>query len=123
MDWFSPARLAAFKGNTQLLAGHLPQARSTLLQALGAMTPGEEKQRTVVYADLAAVEAASGKAEAACEYAGKALDQLALTWYAIGMDRVREVRRALTPNQHESCVRALDDRLYDWATTLSVLRR
>jgi hypothetical protein len=25
--WFSPVRLAAFKGNTQLKAGHLPQAR------------------------------------------------------------------------------------------------
>jgi hypothetical protein len=123
MDWFSPARLAAFKGNTQLLAGHLPQARAGLLQALEAMTPGEEKQRTVVYGDLAAVEAASGNPEEACEYAGKALDQLALTWYATGMDRVREVRRALTPHQHESCVRDLDDRLYDWSTTLSVLRR
>jgi hypothetical protein len=123
MDWFSPARLAAFKGNTQLLAGHLPQARAALLQALEAMTPGEEKQRTVVYGDLAAVEAASGKPEEACAYAGKALDQLALTWYATGMDRVREVRRALTPHQHESCVRDLDDRLYDWSTTLSALRR
>jgi hypothetical protein len=123
MDWFSPARLAAFKGNTQLLAGHLPQARAALLQALEAMTPGEEKQRTVVYGDLAAVEAASGNPEEACEYAGKALDQLALTWYATGMDRVREVRRALTPHQHERCVRDLDDRLYDWSTTLSALRR
>ncbi|MGX5210093.1 transcriptional regulator [Streptomyces violaceus] len=123
MDWFSPARLAAFKGNTQLLAGHLPQARAALLQALEAMAPGEEKQRTVVYGDLAAVEAASGNPEASCEYAGKALDQLALTWYATGMDRVREVRRALTPHQHQSCVRDLDDRLYDWSTTLSVLRR
>ncbi|MFF5841930.1 transcriptional regulator [Streptomyces massasporeus] len=123
MDWFSPARLAAFKGNTQLLAGHLPQARAALLQALEAMTPGEEKQRTVVYGDLAAVEAASGNPEEACEYAGKALDQLALTWYATGMDRVREVRRALTQHQHESCVRDLDDRLYDWSTTLSALRR
>ncbi|MGX1562054.1 transcriptional regulator [Streptomyces sp. NPDC055506] len=123
MDWFSPARLAAFKGNTQLLAGHLPQARAALLQALEAMTPGEEKQRTVVYGDLAAVEAASGNPDAACEYAGKALDQLARTWYATGMDRVREVRRALTPHQHQSCVRELDDRLYDWSTTLSVLRR
>lgn len=34
MDWFSPARLAAFKGNTQLKASHLPQARATLTQAL-----------------------------------------------------------------------------------------
>jgi tetratricopeptide (TPR) repeat protein len=123
MDWFSPARLAAFKGNTQLLAGHLPQARAALLQALEAMTPGEEKQRTVVYGDLAAVEAASGNPEKACEYAGKALDQLALTWYTTGMDRVREVRRALTVHQRERCVRDLDDRLYDWSTTLSALRR
>lgn len=29
MDWFTPVRLAAFKGNTQLKAGHLPQARHT----------------------------------------------------------------------------------------------
>ncbi|WP_121747186.1 transcriptional regulator [Streptomyces sp. E2N166] len=123
MDWFSPARLAAFKGNTQLLAGHLPQARETLLEALEAMTSGEEKQRTVVYGDLAAVEAASGNAEGACAYAGQALDQLALTWYATGMDRVREVRRALAPHQHERCVRDLDDRLYDWSTTVSALSR
>ncbi|MFG3657286.1 transcriptional regulator [Streptomyces sp. NPDC047706] len=123
MDWFSPARLAAFKGNTQLLAGHLPQAREALIGALEAMSPGEEKQRTVVYGDLAAVEAASGNPEKACEYAGLALDQLATTWYATGMDRVREVRRALTPHQHERCVRDLDDRLYDWSTTLSALGR
>jgi tetratricopeptide (TPR) repeat protein len=123
MDWFSPARLAAFKGNTQLLAGHLPQARETLLAALEAMSPGEEKQRTVVYADLAAVEAASGNPEAACAYAGQALDQLTATWYAAGMDRVREVRRALAPHQHERCVRELDDRLYDWSTTVSALSR
>ncbi|MEU8847811.1 transcriptional regulator [Streptomyces sp. NPDC048564] len=123
MDWFSPARLAAFKGNTQMIAGHLPQARETLLGALDAMSPGEDKQRTVVYGDLAAVEAASGKPERACEYAGRALDQLAVTWYATGMDRVREVRRALAPHQHERCVRDLDDRLYDWSTTVSALSR
>lgn len=123
MDWFSPARLAAFKGNTQLLAGHLPQARESLLEALETMAPGEEKQRTVVYGDLAAVEASSGNTEEACSYVGEALDQLALTWYATGMDRVRDVRRALTPHQHERCVRDLDDRLYDWSTTVSALSR
>ncbi|MEV6289893.1 transcriptional regulator [Streptomyces sp. NPDC051896] len=123
MDWFSPARLAAFKGNTQMIAGHLPQARESLLEALASMTPAEDKQRSVVYGDLAAVEAASGNPEQACEYAGKALDQLSVTWYATGMDRVREVRRALTPHQHERCVRDLDDRLYDWSMTLSALSR
>ncbi|MFJ4646812.1 transcriptional regulator [Streptomyces bobili] len=123
MDWFSPARLAAFKGNTQLIAGHLPQARETLLVALDAMTPTEDKQRSVIFGDLAAVEAAAGEPQRACSYAVQALDQLALTWYATGMDRIREVRRMLAPHQHERCVRDLDDRLYDWRTTVSALNR
>ncbi|MCU7706368.1 helix-turn-helix domain-containing protein [Streptomyces albidoflavus] len=123
MDWFSAGRLAAFKGNTQLRAGHLPQARDTLLAALDALETGEEKQRSVLLGDLAATEAARGRPEAACQYAVRALDQLELTWYAVGMDRVREVRRALTPHQQEQCVRDLDDRLYGWSTTVSALSR
>ncbi|MGC5035340.1 helix-turn-helix domain-containing protein [Streptomyces sp. DT190] len=123
LDWFSPVRLAAFKGNTQLKAGHLPQARETLLGVLEALDPAEEKQSTVVLGDLAAVEATAGDPEAACGYALRALDQLERTWYAMGMDRVREVRRALTPHQHERCVRELDDRLYGWSTTVSALAR
>lgn len=121
LDWFSPVRLAAFKGNTQLKAKHLPQARETLLGVLDALDPMEEKQQTVVLGDLAAVEAAAGDPEAACGYAVRALDQLARTWYAMGMDRVREVRRQLAPYQHEQCVRDLDDRLYGWSTTVSAL--
>ncbi|MBQ1090648.1 helix-turn-helix transcriptional regulator [Streptomyces sp. B93] len=123
LDWFSAVRLAAFKGNTQLKAGHLPQARSTLLEVLDALGPAEEKQSTVVLGDLAAVEVAAGDPGAACGYAVRALDQLERTWYATGMDRVREVRRALAPHQHERCVRELDDRLYGWSTTVSALAR
>ncbi|MEU0671377.1 helix-turn-helix transcriptional regulator [Streptomyces sp. NPDC006172] len=123
LDWFSPVRLAAFKGNTQLKAGHVPQARETLLGVLEALAPAEEKQRTVILGDLAAVEAAASDPEAACGYAIRALDQLERTWYAMGMDRVREVRRALAPHQHERCVRDLDDRLYGWSTTVSALAR
>ncbi|WP_331763024.1 helix-turn-helix domain-containing protein (plasmid) [Streptomyces sp. NBC_01590] len=123
MDWFTAVRLAAFKGNTQLKAGHLPQARTTLLAVLDDMPATEDKQRTVIYGDLAAVEAAAGNPEQACEYACRALDQLEVTWYAMGMDRVREVRRSLAPHQHEQCVRDLDDRLYGWATTVSALAR
>ncbi|WP_329115479.1 transcriptional regulator [Streptomyces sp. NBC_01465] len=123
MDWFSPVRLAAFKGNTQLRAGHFPQARTTLLQVLDELGPESDKQRTVIYGDLAAVEAATSNPEEACRYALLALDQLAITWYATGMDRVREVRRSLTPHQHEQCVRDLDDRLYGWGTTVSALAR
>ncbi len=123
MDWFGSVRLAAFKGNTQLAAGHLPQARSTLLAVLDDLSSDADKQRTVVLADLAAVEAVADKPEAACRYATQALDQLQVTWYAVGMERIREVRRQLVPHQHERCVRELDDRLYDWATTVSALAR
>ncbi|MFC9337382.1 transcriptional regulator [Streptomyces sp. NPDC057020] len=123
LDWFGPVRLAAFKGHTQLAAGHLPQARQTLIQVLDALEPSEDKQRTVILGDLAAVEAADRNPEKACEYAVAALDQLRQTWYSTGMDRIREVRRALTPWQHETCVRDLDDRLYDWETTVSALGR
>ncbi|WP_406410477.1 helix-turn-helix transcriptional regulator [Streptomyces sp. NBC_01614] len=123
LDWFSPVRLAAFKGNTQLRAGHLPQARATLLEVLQTLDSSDEKQTTVVLGDLAAVEAAAGDPDAACRYAVRALDQLERTWYAMGMDRVREVRRALAPHQHERCVRELDDQLYGWSTTVSALAR
>ncbi|WP_137991285.1 helix-turn-helix domain-containing protein [Streptomyces vilmorinianum] len=123
MDWFSPVRLAAFKGNTQLKAGHLPQARTTLLQVLEDLPPADDKQRTVILGDLAAVEAAASNPEAACGYAVRALEQLGTTWYATGMERVREVRRALAPWQHERCVRDLDDQLYGWGTTVSALAR
>ena len=72
---------------------------------------------------MAAVEAADHHPEDACRYATQALDQLAITWYATGMDRIREVRRSLTPWQNQQCVRDLDDRLYDWGTTVSALQR
>jgi hypothetical protein len=121
--WFSPMRLAAFKGNTQLKAGHLPQAKETLTAALNEATPADDKQRTVILGDLAAVEAAQRNPEAACSYAEQALQQLAITWYATGMDRILDVRKALQPWAEQDCVQALDDQLYGWQATLSSLQR
>jgi len=120
--WFSPVRLAAFKGNTQLKAGDLIQARETLTGALQAASVTDDKQRTVILGDLAAVEAAHGDPETACQYAEQALDQIGRTWYATGMDRVLEVRKALQPWAGQDCVQRLDDRLYGWKTTLSTLQ-
>jgi tetratricopeptide (TPR) repeat protein len=120
--WFSPVRLAAFKGNTQLKAGHLRQAQETLAAALEAASLADDKQRTVILSDLAAVEAAQGDPEAACRYAEQALDQLGRTWYATGMDRVIEARKALQRWAGQECVQRLDDRLYGWQTTLSALQ-
>ena len=121
--WFSPMRLAAFKGNTQLKSGHLPQAKETLTAAINAATPTDDKQRTVILGDLAAVEAAERNPEAACDYAEQALQQLAITWYATGMDRVLDVRKALQPWAEQDCVQAFDDQLYGWQATLSSLQR
>jgi hypothetical protein len=116
-------RLAAFKGNTQLKAGRPAQARDTLTGVLSALPADEGKQRTVVLGDLAAAEAAQQHPDAACIWAEVALDQLAITWYATGMERIRDVRQALEPWADSDCVRRLDDRLYGWQTTLSALRR
>ncbi len=122
-DWFTPVRLAAFKGNTQLKAGHLPQAQETLTAALTNATSADDKQRTVILGDLAAVAAAQHHPEAACVHAEQALQQLAITWYATGMNRVLEVRKALQQWAGQDCVQALDDQLYGWQATLSTLQR
>jgi tetratricopeptide (TPR) repeat protein len=121
--WFSPVRLAAFKGNTQLKAGRYAQAHETLTAALEALPTDEGKQRTVILGDLAAVEVARKHPDEACAHAQEALDQLGITWYAMGMERIREVRQSLQPWADTDCVRQLDDRLYGWQTTLSALRR
>ncbi len=81
------------------------------------------KQRTIILGDLAAVEAAAGKPEEACRWANEALDQLSVTWYAVGMDRIRDVRKRLHAWRNEPWVRNLDDRMYGWGTTVSALQR
>lgn len=121
-DWFSAARLAAFKGNTQLKAGQLRRARDTLSRALDELAGTDVKQRAVILGDLAAVEVAAEDAPAACQRAVEALNNLSTVWYAAGMERIREVRRGLRPWQGEPCVRELDDRLYGWETTVSAIR-
>ncbi|MGV9263452.1 transcriptional regulator [Kitasatospora sp. NPDC003701] len=121
--WFSRVRLHAFRGNTELLAGLIPQARTTLEQTLAELPETDGKQRTVVLADLAAVEAAARRPDEACALLEQALDQLDITWYATGAERVRDARRALAPWQESAAVRRVDDRLYSWAATLSSLQR
>jgi hypothetical protein len=122
MDWFSTVRLAAFKGNTLLAAGHSRRARDTLQAALDQLGEGDAKQRAVVLADLAAAELAAGDVATACDLLGQALDQLAVTWYLTGMERIRGVRRLLHAHRDEQVVRDFDDRLYGWEATLTATR-
>ena len=121
LDWFSPVRLAGFKGNTLMVARQAGAARETLQLVLDQLPAGAAKQRSVILADLAAVAVADSDPEQACALAETALEHLARYWYATGMDRVRAVRQSLTRWESLPCVRRLDERLYDWDTTVSAL--
>ena len=121
LDWFSPVRLAGFKGNTLLIARQPGPARDTLQDVLDRLPEDSAKQRSVILGDLAAVAVSEKDPERACALAEEALDHLARYWYATGMDRVRAVRESLTKWESRPCVRQLDERLYDWNTTVNAL--
>lgn len=121
LDWFSPVRLAGFKGNTLLADRQSGPARDTLKGVLDQLPDGAGKQRTVVLADLAAVAVSEGDPEEACRLAEQAIEQLGRTWYATGMERVRAVRASLSQWESLPSVRRLDERLYDWNTTISAV--
>ncbi|MFE3102267.1 hypothetical protein [Nocardia tengchongensis] len=121
LDWFSRARLAGFKGNTQIAAGHGVAARQTLERALTELSVDAIKQRAVLYADLAAAEVLDRNPEKACEHLGQALELLGEHWYATAMDRVRAVRQTLREWDSLSAVRDLDDQLYNWHTMIRSL--
>lgn len=121
LDWFSPVRLAGFKGNTLLAARQPAAAREVLQHVLDSLPDGAVKQRSVILGDLAAAAAAEDDPDEACRLAGLALEQLARTWYATGMDRVRAVRESLSRWESLPAVRRLDEQLYDWSTTLHAL--
>lgn len=121
LDWFSPVRLAGFKGNTLLMARQPGQARETLQNVLDNLPEDAVKQRSVILADLAAVAVSEAKPEDACRLTEMALEQLSRTWYATGMARVRAVRESLSEWESLPAVRRLDEKLYDWSATLNAL--
>jgi hypothetical protein len=121
LDWFSPVRLAGFKGNTLLVDRQPGPAKKTLQDVLNQLPEDAVKQRSVILGDLAAVAVSEDDPEEASRLAEMALDQLAHTWYATGMARVRSVRQSLSQWESLPCVRRLDERLYDWNTTINAL--
>jgi hypothetical protein len=123
LDWFSPVRLAGFKGNALLHDRQTTAARETLQAVLDNLPEESVKQKSVILGDLAGVAVAENNPEEACRLAEMVLDQLSRTWYATGMARVRAVRESLTQWESLSAVRRLDERLYDWNTTINALTR
>lgn len=79
------------------------------------------KQRSIILADLAAAAVIEKTPEQACEYLSQALDQLGQNWYATAMERVKAVRQSLREWESLPEVRKLDERLYDWHTTVNSL--
>jgi transcriptional regulator with XRE-family HTH domain len=121
LDWFSEVRLAGFKGNT-LLADRQPgPARETLQHVLDNLPEGAAKQKSVILGDLAAVAVSEENPDEACRLAELALDQLARNWYATGMARIRAVRESLSQWESLPAVRRLDEKLYDWNTTVNAM--
>lgn len=121
LDWFSEARLAGFKGNTLMVAGRGREARETLESVLNVLPDDAIKQRSIILADLAAAAVIENAPERACDYLSTALDQLGQYWYATAMDRVKAVRETLRQWDSLPVVRQLDERLYDWHTTVNSL--
>jgi transcriptional regulator with XRE-family HTH domain len=121
LDWFSAVRLAGFKGNTLLADRQPAQARETLQYVLDNLPGTAEKQRSVILGDLAAVAVSEGSPEEACRLAELALDWLSRNWYATGMARVRAVRESLAQWESLPAVRRLDEKLYDWNTTVNAM--
>ncbi|GAB2531767.1 hypothetical protein [Nocardia heshunensis] len=121
MDWFSPARLAGFKGNTLTAAGRGTEARKTLQQVLSDLPAEAIKQRAVVLADLAAAAVLEHEPEQACDLLDEALQLLGEHWYATAMDRVKSVRQSLREWDSLPQVRALDNQLYSWHTMIKSL--
>ncbi|BDT95960.1 hypothetical protein IFM12275_59360 [Nocardia sputorum] len=120
-DWFSPVRLAGFKGNTLILAGRGREARETLERVLTVLPEGDAKQRSIYLADAAAAAVLEKDPELACRYVEESLDLLARNWYATAFDRIKAVRQTLTQWESLPSVRELDARLYDWHTTVNSL--
>ncbi|MEU4596372.1 hypothetical protein [Nocardia sp. NPDC023988] len=121
LDWFSPTRLAGFKANTLVSAGDGRQALATLRQVLDELPAESVKQRSVYLADAAAACVLEKLPEEACRFLEDALDGIGEHWYATTLERIKVVRQDLRKWDSLPQVRALDERLYDWHTTVNSL--
>ncbi|OLT45215.1 hypothetical protein BJF85_02185 [Saccharomonospora sp. CUA-673] len=94
LDFFSPARLASFAGNAELLAGRHEAAARWLDRSLAELDPQADKQRAVVLLDLAAAHAPTD-AEHAASFAHRACDMLSDRPYGAAVERIPAVQQAL----------------------------
>jgi len=117
LDYFDRCRLFGFAGFCNLRLGRYEDAFNALNQALLLLDPLAVKERACYVADLAGVRIAQGEVPEGARLAGSALDLLAETPYATGVQRVRDLRaRQLARWHHEPMVRRLDEQLASMAS-------
>lgn len=121
LDWFTQSRLPVLRASALLNSGRIGQARVILERALQALPQHEVRQRATILADLAAISIAERDPASACKLLGSALQELKEDSNPNSVRRIRAVRAELTEWETMKAVRALDDRLYDWATTLGAV--
>jgi tetratricopeptide (TPR) repeat protein len=109
IDFFSPAKLAAYKGSCFMLLGQPARAREHCQEALALLSPAAHTRAFVEF-DLATTFAEQSEVERACELARETLSRL-------GPDertprlvrRVQDFRRSLDRNGSARIVRDLDE--------------
>lgn len=96
-DFYNYARFSCFAGYAATVAGDHSLAIDRLSRALVELGPNGSKQRSVVHADLAI--ASQGDADQTAHYLQKAIGALEVSWYEVGVDRVRRARTLLGDSQ------------------------
>jgi hypothetical protein len=107
LDYFDAARLDGFAGNALLLAGQNRAAASRLQSALDGLAENATKQQAVLLFDLAAAQAPID-AEQALATARQACDVAGRDHYVTALNRVPEVRAALSATPYAG---ELDERV------------
>ena len=119
LDYYDATRLNGFKGFCHINGGSPELAQEALLCSLMSLKPNEAKQRTIVLADMADIQVRVKEIEAACTTLGRALENLDKHWYAIGWDRIYNVRKKLDSFDDTRYVRELDMRMNSsWGATM-----
>lgn len=121
LDWLHPHQLATLKADVLLSLERDAEAVSVVQRII--REAANPKHRALAYADLAAIAAAQGNPELACDHLHDALDCLDGVWHESVETRIRQVRNQLEPWETEPGPRAVDERLYTWATALEVASR
>jgi hypothetical protein len=107
LDYFDASRLDGFAGNALLLAGQNRAAAPRLQSALDGLAENATKQQAVLLFDLAAAQAPLD-AEQALATARQACDVVGRDHYATALQRVPEVRAALSATPYAG---ELDERV------------